>query len=188
MAGDVAALRDLAALKDVTFAFERCESRLCEMFTPDYHLVSTPPSSLPLPPSFSFSLPPRISSSGSLLLVLSRKFLSLFVYLGVSLSRLCGIFTRNYRLVSLCLSSFSRFPSLARARCLSSALFFSFSPFVRSFSLHCSLSRALSILIFPPLSSSFSISRTHSLSLAYPLTLLSLALSLFPPRTSRFYK
>ena len=37
--GDVAELSDLAALKDVTFAFQRCESRLYEMFTPEYHEV-----------------------------------------------------------------------------------------------------------------------------------------------------
>ena len=35
----MAAIKDLAALKDVTFAFQRCESRLYEMLTPDYHLV-----------------------------------------------------------------------------------------------------------------------------------------------------
>jgi len=180
MAGDVAALRDLAALKDVTFAFERCESRLCEMFTPDYHLVSIPPPSPPLPPSFCFSLPPCISSSGSLLLLLSRKFLSLFC-LSWCIS-IAAVWNIQSKLPSrLSLSLFLSLVCLcSRARAVSRLLsFFPFPSFVRSFSLLCSLSCALSLLFFPPVSRALfqSLARTRSLSPTHSLCCLSLSLS-----------
>jgi len=165
MAGDVAALRDLAALKDVTFAFERCESRLCEMFTPDYHLVSIPPPSPPLPPSFCFSLPPCISSSGSLLLLLSRKFLSLFC-LSWCIS-IAAVWNIQSKLPSrLSLSLFLSLVCLcSRARAVSRLLSFfyfplSFAPF---------LFFVLSLARCP--SCSFPLSRELSFNLSHALAL-----------------
>jgi hypothetical protein len=173
----------LAALKDVTFAFERCESRLCEMFTPDYHLVSTPPSPPPPPPSLSFSLFPPISCYGSLCLSLCRKFVSLFIYLGVSVSQ-CNVHSRLPSRLSLPLS-LSLVTLCSRVRDISRLLFspLSFAPFlfiVLSFTRCPSCS-------FPLFRAPFQLlARTRCL--ACPFTLLSLALSLFPRRTSRFYK
>ena len=147
-----------------------------------------PPPSRCLPPSLSLSTPVSLPLALFFSCSLASSCLSLFIL--VYFYRGCVEYSLQTTVWSLSASlPFSRLPLLARARCLSFALFFSFSLF-RSFlfSSLFSLLRVVPLVLSPCLESSLSISRTHSLSLAYPLTLLSLALSLFPPRTSRFYK